>query len=877
MSWLASAKWQANVNHRDEKTNTALHWAAKCGRHEDVTSLIKAPGIEIDARTKNDVTPLIYAADQGWDECVQLLLQAGALRTAKTNKGRTAHAAATRSLEKADAKDKPHYEKVLQLLQPSAADRTSAALSGSAPLKPVIGTTFSAAPAATDLADKTPAGAASSQTASFAAKPAMGGASPIVFAPAASCSGAPSALSSSTLAVAKPAQRAPNAGGEFAVGSVARASAHSQPLAPQTLLCAAKQAQEATMPSRGDSAALGGGICAAGTKGAPPKGHRSGRPTNTVRPADQGSRSLKPGVVLGADLQGILVDVSKWSGAAGPELGGAFTRLLDSRLQRIAELDQVVKDCATKLRRCSAAQEISHGVLESCEDELGELQSRKEGIHSKLQQLEAQQQAVLQPAVRLLQQHEPGPGPLMPLLLSELGRLKGTEEQLEQDVRRLERRLLALQADHWSKLTERVVHRGEVVRQQQLRVSALMEAASAAHVRAHSCVAALTAWPAGRSPLAAGGELAQVSGRDSKDEAPCLMRLRNQLRRRDAHDAEPEAVSAVDGAAHLSAPIAAAPATTVAVCGRRSMFATLASGTPTGTDAKLQGGALAGAAPAPLTAPVSIGLSSTSRGICVPGTSASQAFGRSPLVSAGSKSPSNNAPVCGLPNVESIVTGAVEKVAARDAIGPLFSTASEPTGLLSALSFAKTTDSVPATSHPKHSQVVAAPKHFDTCAEENIAPVTAAAPTPPLALFPVASPAATTPSPPEGAFGPLSNQNCATSTPAPAPTTLARSPAKQASIPLASGIKQAAASTSVALDAKDSPEECRLQWYRRHKPMGSGPTLLYGPVQPAPASSHAHLTSAPAGAERPSCEPSATPNPASCSSQLSGASVRPQM
>jgi hypothetical protein len=111
------------VKHTDDKTNTALHWAAKCGRPKDITALLKAPGIEINARTKAGVTPLIYAASEGWDDCVQLLLAAGADRAAKTDKGRTARDATTMKMAKADAETKPRLEKVLRLLD---APQTSA-------------------------------------------------------------------------------------------------------------------------------------------------------------------------------------------------------------------------------------------------------------------------------------------------------------------------------------------------------------------------------------------------------------------------------------------------------------------------------------------------------------------------------------------------------------------------------------------------------------------------------------------------------------------------------------------------------------------------------------------------------------------------------
>ena len=56
----------ADVNSADAKTLTPLHWAAKCGRPADITSLIEA-GAKVDCTNKGGVTPLIYAASEGWD------------------------------------------------------------------------------------------------------------------------------------------------------------------------------------------------------------------------------------------------------------------------------------------------------------------------------------------------------------------------------------------------------------------------------------------------------------------------------------------------------------------------------------------------------------------------------------------------------------------------------------------------------------------------------------------------------------------------------------------------------------------------------------------------------------------------------------------
>ena len=50
------------------------------------SQLLLANGASVDALTKAGITPLIYAANEGWDDCLPLLLQAGADRDHKTNK-----------------------------------------------------------------------------------------------------------------------------------------------------------------------------------------------------------------------------------------------------------------------------------------------------------------------------------------------------------------------------------------------------------------------------------------------------------------------------------------------------------------------------------------------------------------------------------------------------------------------------------------------------------------------------------------------------------------------------------------------------------------------------------------------------------------------
>ena len=62
----------ADVNTKDPKDLAPLHYAAKCGRPSDLSALIKAKA-NVDITNKGGVTPLIYAASEGWDDCVPLL------------------------------------------------------------------------------------------------------------------------------------------------------------------------------------------------------------------------------------------------------------------------------------------------------------------------------------------------------------------------------------------------------------------------------------------------------------------------------------------------------------------------------------------------------------------------------------------------------------------------------------------------------------------------------------------------------------------------------------------------------------------------------------------------------------------------------------
>jgi hypothetical protein len=767
----------AQLDAVDEKTNTALHWAAKCGRADDIEALTAA-GAPLNAKTKAGVTPLIYAASEGWDDCVQLLLAAGADPTLQTGKGNTAREATSKKMAKADAESKPRFAKVLQLLDaPGPAAASGGGLFGAAPAP-------AAAPAAASggLFGAAPAPAAASGGL-FGAAPAPAAASGGLFgaapAPAATSGGlfgaapAPAAASGGLFGAA-PAPAA-TSGGLFGATAAKNKQAQSQAEAAEPAL-----SQVAVLSSPRHPPLEGQGLTSGKAS------YRASRPETSAT-------SLKPGVLLGADLQGILVDVSNWSGVAGPELGGAFTRLFDSRLQRVAELEELLKQCATKLQQCDISQEAAQvaPALQCCEDALDELQSKKEGVHTKLQQLEAQQHAVLQPSVKLLQHHEPGPGPLVsdlavaPLLLNELDRLQVTEDQLEQGLLRLERRFGSLETEHWSALTEKVERQADIVRRHELRVAALRDAAGALHVRAHSS-ASLIPPVSGEQVQGFQNDSSQGSTARTNHEAPCLMRLRDRLRRRDTYDDEAVAVRAIEDATQMSAPVAAV---LPSVEGRRSVFAELAGGKP--TDPTFEGGS----AP-PLFAPA-VSIEQTKAPSAAPGLISS---GETPFAACAANSLSS-LPAGGStsPAFGFVSTAASLPAAAPAVAGSLFATSSEPAGLLSALSFPKTADAM---SQPKQPLIAGATPNPAQESPEKLALLSAAESVP----------------------------NRSQGTEASAKPSLTLSSRLSARQPAASsGLKP---SESALVDSKDSPDEQRLKWYARQKPTTGGAELLFGPSQP---------------------------------------------
>jgi ankyrin repeat protein/cyclophilin family peptidyl-prolyl cis-trans isomerase/FKBP-type peptidyl-prolyl cis-trans isomerase len=162
---LKALREGADVAAKDEKNHTALHWAAKCGRPDDVKELIKA-GAPVDAAMeKTGITPLIFAANFGWDDCVPLLLAGGADVHRTTAKGSTALKAAQEKEPKVDAEEKLRFARVIKQLTEAAAKLPApkvavAATSAAASSTAASTVAQAAAPPAPAAADAAPAATA---------------------------------------------------------------------------------------------------------------------------------------------------------------------------------------------------------------------------------------------------------------------------------------------------------------------------------------------------------------------------------------------------------------------------------------------------------------------------------------------------------------------------------------------------------------------------------------------------------------------------------------------------------------------------------------------------------------------------------------------
>jgi len=118
---------KVDINVKDNKGLTPLHWAAAQG-HNDVVALLLANKADVNIKASNGYTPLHGAALAGHVEVVKLLLANNADPNARADDGGTAlHLAASRG----------HLE-IVELLLAGKADINAKAQNGYTPLKAAI-------------------------------------------------------------------------------------------------------------------------------------------------------------------------------------------------------------------------------------------------------------------------------------------------------------------------------------------------------------------------------------------------------------------------------------------------------------------------------------------------------------------------------------------------------------------------------------------------------------------------------------------------------------------------------------------------------------------------------------------------------------------
>lgn len=83
-------KHKVDINLRDGKKSTALHWAAYNGSEEVVTYLLTLDGIRLNVRDEEGRTPMLVACEYGNTRIVRRLLMKGANRHIKNNEGKKA-------------------------------------------------------------------------------------------------------------------------------------------------------------------------------------------------------------------------------------------------------------------------------------------------------------------------------------------------------------------------------------------------------------------------------------------------------------------------------------------------------------------------------------------------------------------------------------------------------------------------------------------------------------------------------------------------------------------------------------------------------------------------------------------------------------------
>jgi ankyrin repeat protein len=98
---MVKALLAAGVNpNATNRYSTPLTSAAYRGNQEVVALLLSQPGIKVDARDVDGYTSLMWAAEQGSLDLVDLLMKAGACPSLKNQRGETAISLAEQGIAK---------------------------------------------------------------------------------------------------------------------------------------------------------------------------------------------------------------------------------------------------------------------------------------------------------------------------------------------------------------------------------------------------------------------------------------------------------------------------------------------------------------------------------------------------------------------------------------------------------------------------------------------------------------------------------------------------------------------------------------------------------------------------------------------------------
>ena len=80
---------ERRLTSTDDSGRTVMHWACSGGHANILSWLLEQPGSNPDVRDDSRWTPLIIASSAGHEDCVHLLLGAGAKVDACTDQGRS--------------------------------------------------------------------------------------------------------------------------------------------------------------------------------------------------------------------------------------------------------------------------------------------------------------------------------------------------------------------------------------------------------------------------------------------------------------------------------------------------------------------------------------------------------------------------------------------------------------------------------------------------------------------------------------------------------------------------------------------------------------------------------------------------------------------